>query len=338
MSCITKKYTPGSYYQSRGTVEEALCTKRKFQPEAKGTPFNISRPGFRAGTMLPNTGNVPLPKNRRTGLGNYSISRNNFLSPPIRGRDTLDFDKLQAQEIENAGMKVQIGDSTLEKLFKIQVNDPTDVSWIEEKKRRLANGETEEQIEVDPPLGRQQRKVSKMTNFGQQNLSLEDKLEQMKTILSHNGADNRQQKAQTVAELASLAENIQKMSYSQINEMRRLVAQLKMPSNYKQAGLTKRLYTVDDYKEDNGLINLFILSNTPKDRNINSVIESFSQKDENQPPTSKFIPITSILQGMRSTVPQKILDIESKSLLPRPIANKLALQIGEDIDGDEQKA
>jgi hypothetical protein len=177
-----------------------------------------------------------------------------------------------------------------------------------------------------------------MTNFGQQNLSLEDKLEQMKTVLSHNGADNRQQKAQTVAELASLAENIQKMSYSQINEMRRLVAQLKMPSNYKQAGLTKRLYTVDDYKEDNGLINLFILSNTPKDRNINSVIESFSQKDENQPPTSKFIPITSILQGMRSTVPQKILDIESKSLLPRPIANKLALQIGEDIDGDEQKA
>lgn len=135
MSCMAKKYSSGAYYESRGTVEDTLCTKQKFQPFASGTPFNINRPGFRAGTMLPNTGDVSLPKNRRTGLGNYNISRNNFLSPPIRGRDTLDFDRLQAQEIENAGVKVQLGDSTLEKLFKIQIDDPTDLSWIEEKKK-----------------------------------------------------------------------------------------------------------------------------------------------------------------------------------------------------------
>ena len=339
MRCMTKKYNTGSYYESKGTVEETLCTKQKFQPFASGTPFNINRPGFRAGTMMGNTGDVALPKNRRTGLGNYNITRNNFLSPPIRGRDTLDFDRLQAQEIENAGVKVQLGDSTLEKLFKIQVDDPSDVSWIGEKKRRLANGETEEQIEVDPPLGRQQRKVSKMTNFGQQNLSLEDKLEQMKTVLSHNGADNRQQKAQTVAELATLAENIQKMSDSQINEMRRLVATLKMPINYQQV-FKKRFYTVDQYKEDIGMINLYLLSNVPKDRDMNRAVESISFVSKKDPLRirSTFVPINSIMDIMRDSTPKKILDIGTKSIIPRVIANKLGLQINEDIiDAEEEQ-
>ena len=176
-----RKYSSNATSSCDVITEPALGPTSVFKKKIVNQ-FNINRPAYRSATStIDKMGSVHLPQNERTGIGNRTIIRPNFISPPIKGREVLNFEKLQATDIEQSGIKVQLGDKTIEKLFKVYINDPTDVKWIEEKNRRLQAGETEEEIERNPPQGRPQRKVSKMTNFGAQGLSIQDKIEQLKS-------------------------------------------------------------------------------------------------------------------------------------------------------------
>ena len=72
--------------------------------------FEFKRPSFLAGTVKNGVDVIGSIKNRREGNGNWELKRNNFLAPQIKGREMIDFEKLQAQDISEGGIKVQFGE------------------------------------------------------------------------------------------------------------------------------------------------------------------------------------------------------------------------------------
>jgi hypothetical protein len=194
--------------------------KVRFDIVKNGTAFHINRPSFKSGSSVINKMNYVAPlENVRLGVGNRNIVRNNFIAPPIRSREIIDFERLQAQDIEMGGIKVQFGDKTIEKLFKIQIDDKTDIAWVDERNRRLASGETETQINNNPPFGREQRKVNKMTNFGEQNLSLEDKIEQIAVAVKQGNSETIGEMGKMAVAISALLGNVDTLSKMTIKDL-----------------------------------------------------------------------------------------------------------------------
>lgn len=295
----------------------------------QGQPFSIQRPSFKSGTVVePDIPVKRLGSNDRDGMGNRRIVRNNFIAPEIRGREVLNFEKLQATDIEQAGIKVQLGDKTIEKLFKVQVGDPTDRTWLEEKTRRLAAGETEEQLRENPPLGRPQRTIHKMVNFGAQGLSVDNKIESIKAALEQGNADNRNEMAQVIAQtaliLGNLA-NLRNITQVGMNNLRQVINRMFVPKHWRAMGFTHRIFSLDQYREQAGLINLFILSNLsnlPEGRTFEEPLISFDA-DGNIVGRTSFVNMvqnlsSKILGGRRR--PGRYLDLQTKAIIPLNVA------------------
>ena len=192
--------------------------QQKKQQQAVKSKFSLKRPGFRPGNMnneIKDEEVQMLSPNDRTGTGNRTITRTNFLAPQIKARQIISFEKLQARDIAEGGIKVQLGDKTLERLFKIQVDDPQDKSWIDEKNKRLKAGESEKDILEKPPFGRPQRKINKMSNLGMIGLGLNDKIEGISSALSQGNLGTKEELTQITAqimEIVSNQENLENMS------------------------------------------------------------------------------------------------------------------------------
>lgn len=309
---VCKKYASGSYVETRGHVEDAInCGKKRFDKVKSGTAFHIARPAFKSGAVINKMGEVaPLKPNERRGLGNRNITRNNFISPPIRGRETLDFEKLQAQDIETGGIKIQLGDKTLEKLFKVQIDDKTDVEWVNEKNRRIAAGETEDQVNANPPFGRPQRKVNKMTNFGEQNLSLEDKIEQIATAVSQGNAETTEELGKIASAIAALLGNVDtlsKMTARDLTSINRSIIRLNIPkawqASFRDLG---RVINNTIFNANKGPICMFLMSNIPKDRSLNQPLVSYDGRDGLYKPVG----LLNVFQMGRT----RYLDLEHRSI------------------------
>lgn len=326
MNC--KKYT-GVITDTR-VSEESLGCRGSFQKINRGTKFAINRPSFKNGTdVLKDTANPLLPDYNRHGHGNRNIIRKEFLAPPIRGREVLNFERLQAEDLEQGGIKVQLGDKTIEKLFKIQVADKTDQSWIDEKNRRLAQGETEAQILANPPFGRPQRKVSRNVNFAQQGLDITDKLETLQTAIVQGAGENKADLAQIAAQLALVVGNSDDMK--QINaenekQIQQILKRVSIPRDYRAAGFKHRLWSVDEYRKDSGLINLFLLSNLPLTRDFERPV---FVKDTRNPVAIHQI-VNNLARNATLDTPQKFLDLKDRLIISQREAMALA---NDGVDG-----
>jgi len=179
----------------------------QFNKTRGGSAFEIKRPAYRSGKDYRDIDVPPLDVNERDGMGNYDITRLNFIAPPIKGRYVIPFETLQAQDIEFGGIKVQLGQKTLDKLFKIQVDDPTDKNWLDEYERRLRAGETEEQLKLRPPLGRPQRKITKMTSIDGKEQSLTDKIETVYAAINQGYGQSTQQRAALMLKVKEILGN-----------------------------------------------------------------------------------------------------------------------------------
>ena len=275
-----------------GTIEDALCASN-FQKEKQGKIFEFKRPAFKSGIEKTKQSN-PHFENIRTGTGNYNIQRNNFLAPGIKGREAIDFEKLQLQDIETAGIKVQLGDKTLQQLFGIQVEDKTDKAWLDEYNRRKAAGETDAQINAMPPFGRPQRKVNKNVNFAAQGLALDDRLELLKTAMSSNHIENKAELAKISTSIAVILgdqQNLEALTTNNLNEIRNLANRLHIPRDYISAGFTERIVSWEQYQLQMGLINMFLLTSAPKNR-INYPIKNVAG--------DRYLKLSSILQTLKN--------------------------------------
>lgn len=328
---LFKKFSSGAVVEKRGTVEDALCL-RKFNKTRQGQPFSIARPAFKSGTIEEPNKSIPrLRGNDRDGMGNKRIVRNNFIAPEIRGREVLSFERLQATDIEQAGIKVQLGDKTIEKLFKVQVGDPTDRKWLEERTRRLAAGETEEQLRENPPLGRPQRTINKMVNFGAQGLSTDDKIESIKAAVEQGNADNRNEMGQIIAQTALLLGNLgnlRNITQTGMNNLRQAIQRMFVPKHWRAMGFDHRIFSLDQYREQAGLINLFILSNLsdlPDGRTFEQPLITYNQQGDITG-RSSIIQLVNSLQADRRGGQRrfgKYLDLQTKAIIPLQVASNL---------------
>ncbi len=290
-----------------------------FTKTTKGKPFQIQRPAFYSKTETqPDPDVSRLKKNEREGLGNRNITRNNFIAPPIKGRVVLPFEQLQALDIAKAGQKIQLSEKTLKQLFKIQIDDPTDIKWINEKNRRLRAGETERQINMRLPFGRPQRKISKMVNFAAQGLSIDDKMEAIKAGLLQGNISNVQLISQTALALDNI-ENVKKISQTGLNDLQKIIDRLNVTKNWKQM-FGHRIFSYYQYKEQTGLVNLFLLSNLSNLRGERTMDKPLLLKKLNE---AKYISINNIERNLRPTklfssgkiVPSKYIDLQERSII-----------------------
>lgn len=334
MTCT--KFSAGSIRESRGASEPALCTT-KFKGITRLNQFNLQRPRFLTETNEhKQTVNVVMPENNRGGTGNFEMRRNNFIAPPIRGREMLDFEKLQAQDIASAGVKVQLGDKTIEKLFKIQVEDPTDLEWIAEYKARRAAGESKESIKRMPPFGRPQRQITRMRNIGQIGQNLNNDIETLSAAVLQNATENKAEIGQVVATLAKILsseENIKQLTEKNLEAIKKVSIRVAIPADYRVAGFKQRIFSKREYKENQGLINLFLLSNLPPGRTLDNPLVKVDEKGKI---TSR--PTLVNLIATMSTGDGSFLDLETREVIPRVVAISL-VESGVDegkLDGQEE--
>jgi len=307
----------------------------------------LKRPSYLAGTQ--NKSRSPSPRvpnlkpSRRTGLGNRRIVRPSSEAPEIRPRD-VDFDKLAAADIEKSGIKVQLGQKTLEQLFKIQVPDPTDVEWIAEKNRRITSGESEADIKANPPFGRQQRTIAKMTNFGASGLNLDEKIKTLQQAVQSGFADNSTTQAQMIANIALILQNqsdLDRMRQGDTKTIVDSIKQMAIPKNWRDMGFPTRLVSFSQYRipAQKGLINLFLLSNIPQGLTMNQPLLALTVETKTKPATVRAIELKNIERNLRKDVrsgiiqtPGKFLDLEKREIIPYSMAVELA---NRGIDGGQ---
>jgi hypothetical protein len=275
-----KKYQSGSVKPELTPTEDALC-QRKFTKILDGNIFNFDRPAFKSRTTNLNFNAQKIPRNERAGLGNYDITRHNFDAPEIKPRMALDFDKIQAIDIENFGTKIQLSEKTIEELFHTRIPDPQDTQWLNEKNRLVAvyqaRGFTPEQIEIElninKPLGREQRTIKTKQNIGQSALSTSDKLYEIKQEIEEGRAESRAQQAILTGQLSLILNDITTLSnltQTQILNMTIIIARLNLPTTHTQFGLIPRFVDIDYYNANTGMINLLFFANVMGDPNYNN--------------------------------------------------------------------
>jgi len=171
-SSVFSQKLPDTYKSTDVTDDKSLATlPPSFDIMKKGKPFNINRPQFKMGTpsaiIDESKRGVDISKlNKRSGLGNNTILRDSFRTPDVIGRQPTDYALQEIIDRQQQGIKVQLADKTLQDMFQVKTVDPQDLDWIAEYNRRIASGESKEQLKAFPPFGREQRVMFKRVNFG----------------------------------------------------------------------------------------------------------------------------------------------------------------------------
>lgn len=264
-------------------------------PESAKNQFNIDRKAFTAGSEYEQEEQVqPLKPNNRIGQGNREIVRPSFMKPTIHARLPIDFDKLQAMDIANFGAKVQLGKEQLEQLTMVAIPDTKDTQWLAEKNRIIgvlrAGGMSQEQIEqeleVNKPLGREQRTINKPSkNIARENgLSVQAKLAEIKQEIDNGNARSHVQQAQLSGQLAVMLQNqdaVSRLTDAELRSINTSLMRLRVPKNYQAVFPGRRVIAGNDpyFTDNKGVIAMFLMSNIPSDRTPNQPVLSWSNRD-----------------------------------------------------------
>ena len=296
-----------------------------------GTIFNIQRPAFKSGQVLQikQQGDTDISKiNQRNGLGNYDISRRNFQLSEIKPRMASDFDKIQALDIETQGVKIQLSDKTIQELFKTKIDDKTDTQWITEKAILIASYKLkgmpddviERELEVNKPLGREQRKViSNQNNIGNSsNLTIADKLQEIKQEVQDGRAESKVQQATLLGQIALILQNtkdLENLTTAQAIDLSKTLASLNISRSAKQLGISPRYIDIAFYNANKGLINMFLFANIQNDPNFNRGIDYRSPIYNLATQGSHFLQFTSLVTTLTRSKNRFYLDLEERGVI-----------------------
>jgi DNA-binding protein H-NS len=229
----------------------------------------IQRPGSREGDDMANARVARQSiKNKRSGIGNYTIIRPGAKRTSGVGRSVA-FSRLSVIDSENAGV-VELGEKTLSKLFDVQVPDNRDITWLAEKARLLAKYqaagmtkvEAEREIKINKPLGRAQRTITKKQNISASNLSVANKVAELKEEVDQGRAESKSDQAMLMRELSRVFGSIRSMqtiSSAEFNNLRRIAERVNIPSSRTILGLNARYVDKDYYDSNSGSIHLLLI-------------------------------------------------------------------------------
>jgi hypothetical protein len=296
----------------------------QFNKTRVGTPFEFKRPAFKAGVSYVETRQADDISNinKRRGTGNREIVRPAFKAPPIKPRTILSFDKLQTMDIEDAGQKVSLSDSSLKAMFDVEVPDVLDTQWLTEKERLSqqyrANGMTQQQIDrelqVNKPLGREQRTITQRRNIGKSELTTADKLKEISEEVKNGNAISRVQQAQITGQLATILDSvsdIDQLTRQQLQDLGENLARIGVPTNYKRLGLIPRFVDNEYYLANAGMINLLLFSKVRESPitnryNYDLICKNFGNTQSGLPA----IKLTSMVSQLSRAQDKRYLDLE----------------------------
>ena len=276
--------------------------------------MKIERPRFLAGARLANDERLAPYTRRPRSLRETVWRPSNFNAATIAPRQAPDFDQIRALDEKNEGMKVQLGDKTLAALLAVQVPDPSDVSWLTEKARRLAAGESEANIEASPPFGREQRTITRRTNLADAKLSTDAQIQAVQASLAQGSTD--------VARIgAAIAQIIvgQTTTNAQLAQLAAASQQLGIPKDWRTAGFTHRLFSQTQFKSEEGKVMLFLLANIPSGFDDSGRFLVVLDK------SGTVVSMASIRNISARLHPDSFLDIENRAIIPVDWAKDLAL-------------
>lgn len=260
------------------------------KPESADKKFSIDRPMFKAGSF--DHERKPAESidhiNIRNGRGNQLIERDNFLAPDIQSRRVPLFATMEAMTVSEAGTIVgSLYGSKLSEKAKIRLPDPTDFEWLRERDRMNAvltreyrallkpdgsrlftdaevKSFVDKDIEINKPLGRDQRIIYKTTDdIANSTLNANKKVDEISQEVREGRAESmagqRGITAQLVQVLADVA-NVAQLSEDNLYNIGLIIPRLGIPTDYRQMGLASRFIDNEAYIANPGMINLLLLS------------------------------------------------------------------------------
>lgn len=293
----------------------------------------IQRPGIREGSDMENvTSQRQSIKNRRSGIGNFTIIRPGAKRSAGVNRN-IAFNRLSIIDSENAGV-VELGEKTLAKLFEVKVPDPTDVTWLAEKSRLLAKYmaagmtklEAEREIKTNKPLGRAQRTLTKQQNIGVSNLSVGNKIAELKEEVDQGRVESKADQAVLTAELTHVfrgVRSLQGMTLAEFKDLKQIAQRSGIPSNRGDLGLDATYVDRYYYDANSGKINMLLIGKLveaegkgadAKRYNMNLIVRDFSKGSPDGLPAKS---IASMYSALKRTSPKepRYLDLDSGGLI-----------------------
>ena len=108
-------------------------------------------------------------------------------------------------------------------------------------------------------------------------------------------------------------QNLEKFSIQQYNQIRVIIGRLNIPKNYRVYGFKHRIFNWDQYREQQGFINLYLLSNVSAERSLEQPLISWS--DDGSSSGMSILSMVSALQ--RPGGSKKYLDVSYRVVLTR---------------------
>lgn len=302
---------------------------QNLKPKAGGQPFSLGVRGYKEGsTSSPDVYIPPLKPNNRKGIGNYTLTRiNAFEAPDIKPR-YVDFEKLQALDLENQGIKIRLDDKSLEELLRIKIPDPTDTLWIAEDRRlrasyagRMTPAQIEEVLIRNKPLGREQRTITSSRTVGSSLAKQDEMLDAINLEIQQGRATTALEQKTLLLEVQNILadnKNLATFTTTQFNNLAVSLATLKAPTSHTSLNLP-RFVDNDFYLANAGAINLLLLSNVLTDKNYQNGIEldrpvyNYTIKNPSGLPGVK---ITSMISSLKQLARNReFLDLERRGLI-----------------------
>jgi hypothetical protein len=278
-------------------------------------------------------------KNERSGVGNNNLERENFMTAPIRPRQ-VNFDKIQALNTQNNGLVVTLSDKTLSEMFSVKVPDPFDNSWLDEKRRLtavykasgLSDAQIDERFRLSPPLGREQRTISKKINLAQSSMTNEQKMREMLDEIKQGHAQNSADKALLAGQLSVILANVQAVdnfNQTEFKQVESLITQLQIPKDHQSLlGNPARFVDKEFYKANQGLINLLFMINVMRDtnrpysiNNYNTPVRNDTVGEQKEP----YIKLNSFVSRINGNPTNTYIDLHEMRLVN---GNDMKLLIG----------
>jgi hypothetical protein len=250
---------------------------------------------------------------------------------------TKEFEQLQLLSADEAGQLIKPGDTSLSYKTRVQIPDATDFKWIDEKKRLTAMYRTQftdagypqdqiqalinRELEINKPLGREQRKITTTTDdiANINSLDTKQKLNEIIQEIKDGRGENLVEKQQITTQLALILADTKKVSFLsrvQLSGLGQSLARIGFPTTYEKLGLTARFVDGDFYNKNAGMINLLIFSkvretdNDEKNFNYDQCVKNYAEyNSDNGLPAMKLTSLVSAL-GRKPPKARRYLDLK----------------------------
>jgi hypothetical protein len=353
-------------YNVEGKKIPALgrTTFNEFKQDSK---FNLTRPSYRSGTITLNIQADSIANvNKRTGLGNNLMLRDNFTAADLLGTQF----KSEGLSVEKLDNVFDISEKSLSKLTDARVPDAKDFEWLTaEKEKRLKlepivrmnnPGKTtaeikalvDDELKTNPPLGREQRTTLEKRTIGSIGEFAEGKISQKFNALVRevksgnvtNTADKRMILAELAKVLVSASDN--SVVLNELNAQRTTLTDMMLrlgsvnlsyksifPADQRRIVSKKWL----DVPANKGMFMLYCMSYVPSQKTVISYedpvfnITRDEKKEENKPGEFRTSPmsIANVIRNCGSIGKnKKFVDLKTRSMITMGQLNFIAKNEG----------